>query len=220
MSRISPRKIVLTLAATSLPALMLVAVQSGAAQAVSNPTNLPGTVTCSPSGGVWSGTVTFAPPLMTGGNANTETLVVTAILGNTASPCVTNTGIVVLGKIKGKLVFNIPGTANNCATVFSGVTLPTPAAGNFKMTWTTPAGSTPTKWAQPSGFPFKVKGAVGLNNISIKGGKVAGSFTPFAAPKAVLSDANWPGAAGAVSTGCASVGGLSSLTLSTSAGKW
>jgi hypothetical protein len=212
------RKTMLILAATALPSLFVVASASNVAQAASNPVNLPGTVTCSPSGGVWSGVITFAPPLMNGGTANTEVFTVKAALGNTASPCVGTAGFVAIGSIAGKLKFSIPGSANNCATIFSGVTLPAPTGGRFKMIWTTPAGGNPTKWTNAP--TFLVTGAASLADIVVKRGAVAGSFTPFGAPKATLSDANWPGASGAVSTGCASSTGLGSLTLSTSSGKW
>ncbi len=213
------RKFVLILSASALLSLFVVTVETAVAQAASNPTNLPGKVTCSPAGGVWSGAVTFAPPLMNGGTASTETLTVKATLGNTASSCVTTTGIVALGVISGSLTFSIPGSANNCATIFSGVMLPAPAAASkFKITWTTPAGYNPTNWKQPTAF--KVTGAANSSGIAIKHGTVAGSFTPLAAPKATLSDATWPGAGGAVATGCASAGGLGSLTLGTSSGKW
>jgi len=124
---------------------------------------------------------------MNGGTANTETFTVSATLGNTASHCVSTAGYVVLGKIAGKLAFSIPGSANNCATVFSGVALPAPAAASkFIMTWTSPAGYNPTTWTQPSAF--KVTGAASLAGITIKHGAVAGSFTPLAHPKAKLSD--------------------------------
>jgi hypothetical protein len=212
------RKLVLSLSTIALLSLFLVTAASGSAQAVSNPVNLPGTITCSPSGGVWNGVVTFSPPLMNGGTANTEKIVVKALLGNTASPCVGTAGFVALGSIAGTLTFSIPGSANNCATIFSGVTLPAPALpGKFKMTWTSPAGN-PTKWTQPS--YFKVTGAANMSDIVVKKGTLAGSFTPFANPKASLSAANWPGASGAVATGCAASGGLANLTLGTSAGKW
>jgi hypothetical protein len=212
------RKTVLILAATALASLFVVTAASSVAQAVSNPVNLPGVVTCSPSGGVWSGAIAFSPPLMYGGTANTETFTVQATLGNTTSACVTTPGFPALGTIVGKLKFNIPGAANNCATIFSGVALPAPTGGKFKMTWTTPAGGNPTKWTKPPAF--SVTGAATLADIVVKGGAVAGSFTPFGTPKASLSDANWPGASGAVSTGCSSSTGLGSLTLSTSSGKW
>jgi hypothetical protein len=208
----------LILAATALASLVGVTAASSVAQAVSNPVNFPGTVTCSPSDGVWSGAITFSPPLMTGGTANTEIFTVKATLGNTASPCITTAGSVALGTIAGKLKFSIPGSANNCATIFSGVTLPGPTGGRFKITWTSPTGGNPTKWTNAP--HFKVTGAASLADIVVKAGTVGGSFTPFGAPKATLSDATWPGAGGAVSTGCASSTGLGSLTLSTSSGKW
>lgn len=195
----------------------LLGLASGRAGALIDPTNIPGNVTCTPSGGVWSGLILFSPPLMNGGTASTETMIVKAGLGNTASPCHVNTGIVALGEIVGKITFHISGSANNCATIFSGSVLPAPT-GKFKLVWTTPGGANPTKWTQPSAF--KVTGAAGLSYINITHGTVTGSFSPLAVPKAQLSDANWPGATGAVATGCASTGGLASLTLSTSKGKW
>ncbi len=211
------RKTILILASV-LPSLLLVAAGSSVAQAARNPV-LPGTVACSPVGGVWTGTIRFVPPLINGGVANNEKMIIKAKLGNTTSPCVTTAGFVALGTIKGKLKFHIPGAANNCATIFSGLALPAPAlASKFKIKWTTPAGSTPTTWTQPG--PFVVTGALALNNITITGGAVAGSFTPFALQSATLSDATWPGAAGAVATGCAAPGGLAALTLSTSSGTW
>ncbi len=215
------RKTILILGATALSSLFTVAAESGVAHAVSNPTNLPGHVTCSPAGGVWSGVITFAPPLMNAGTANTETFTVKATLGATGSSCVApSVTVPVLGTIAGKLKFSIPGSANYCATIFSGVALPAPAAASkFKMNWTTPAGYNPTNWTNNTPA-FKVTGALNMSDIVVKRGAVAGSFTPFAGPKATLSDANWPGLAGAVATGCASTGGLASLTLSTSAGKW
>lgn len=213
------RKLIVIVSASALLSLLSVAAGTAVAQADSNPTVLHGKVTCTPSDGVWNGAVRFVPPLMNGGTANTEELVVQAALGNSASPCITTAGIVVLGTIAGTLTFNIPGTANNCATIFSGIALPGPtAASKFKMTWTTPAGSTPTKWTQPSAF--SVTGAANSSGIAIKHGMVTGSFAPLPGPKATLSDANWPGVAGAVATGCAATGGLASLTLSTSTGKW
>jgi hypothetical protein len=213
------RKVVHILSASAMVSLFAMTVATTVAQAASNPTNLPGKVACSPSGGQWSGAISFSPPLMNGGTSSTETVTVQAALGNTASPCVTTPGFPAIGTIVGKLKFNIAGNANNCATIFSGVALPAPTAGShLKMTWTTPAGSNPTTWTQPSAF--SVTGAATLASIAIKHGMVAGSFTPMGAPKATLSDANWPGASGAVSTGCSSTGGLSSLTLGTSTGKW
>ncbi len=195
----------------------LLGLASGRAGALIDPINIPGHVTCTPAAGVWNGVVLFNPPLMNGGTASTETMTVKAALGNTASPCHANTGIVVLGAIAGKITFHIPGSANNCATIFSGSVLPAPS-GSFKMVWSTPAGANPTKWTQPSAF--KVTGAASLSYINLTHGTVTGSFSPLAVPKAQLSDANWPGASGAVSTGCAATGGLGSLTLSTSKGKW
>ncbi len=213
------RKTILILAATALSSLFIVAAASGVANAVSNPTNLPGTVTCSPAGGAWSGAITFTPPLMNGGTSSTEVFTVQATLGNSASFCVApSVTVPVLGTIVGKLKFSIPGTANNCATIFSGAALPAPTGGKFKMTWTTPAGYNPTKWTNAP--TFKVTGAANSSSIAIKRGTVGGSFAPLAGPKATLSDANWPGLAGAVATGCATAGGLASLTLSTSTGKW
>lgn len=143
-------------------------------------------------------------------------MAIQATLGNSASPCIGSTGIAADGVITGALRFNIAGAANNCATIFSGATLPAPVAGSqLKMQWTTPPGSASTNWKQPSNF--SVKGAVAMNKITIKNATVHGSFTPFANPKAVLSDIGWPTT---IATGCASSTGLTSLSLGTSAGKW
>jgi hypothetical protein len=214
------RKIVLILSAFVLPSFLFIALESGAASAVSNGVNQPGQVTCSPAHGVWTGTIRFVPPLMNGGTANKEKFVINATLGNSASPCVTTAGTVALGTIKGLLKFHIPGSANNCATIFSGAALPAPVGVNsrFQIIWSTPPGSNPTNWKQLP--PFVVTGSAGLNDITISGGKVTGSYSPYPPANATLSDTNWPGASGAVATGCASTGGLASLTLSTSAGTW
>jgi hypothetical protein len=167
---------------------------------------------------VWNGKIRFVPPLKNNGTANNERFVVSATLGNTGSLCVPSTGIVLLGKIKGALKFHIPGAANRCPVIFSGVALPTPAApSRFTMTWNPPAGSTPTHWTQPLGSPFVVTGAAGRTDITITGGKVAGSFAPYVGPTATLSDAGWPAA---IAAGCATAAGLASLTLSTSTGTW
>ena len=158
---------------------------------------------------------------MNGGTSSTEIFTVQATLGNYGQFCVApSVTVPVLGTIVGKLKFSIPGNANNCATIFSGVTLPAPAAAlQVQDDLDHACGLQPDQLdEQPTAF--KVTGAANLSGIAIKRGTVAGSFTPFAAPKATLSDANWPGLAGAVATGCASATGLASLTLSTSSGKW
>lgn len=212
------RKVVLVLSTLALLSVFLVTVQVEGALAVTNPTNFPGTVKCSPAGGVWNGVIRFSPALKNGGTSSNETFTVKAGLGNSASPCITTAGFVALGAITGSLKFHIVGSANNCATIFSGIALPAPTAGSLKMTWSSPSGGNPTNWTMSPAF--KVTGALSEANIVVKKAKVTGSFTPFANPKASLSDANWPGSSGAVATGCASATGLSSLTLSTSIGKW
>jgi len=213
------RKTVLILASLVLPSLLLVTVGSGVANAARTNPVLPGSVTCNAANGVWAGRIIFSPPLLNGGSANIEKIKVAARLGNTASPCLTGFGTPQIGRIVGKLLVNDPGTANNCATIFGGVPLPAPMAppSKFKLHWTTPAGS-PTTWMPPG--PFVVTGSAGLNDITINGAAVTGSFSPFVGPTATLSDANWPGAGGAVATGCASTGGLHVLTLGTSSGSW
>jgi hypothetical protein len=214
------RRILPVLAAAVLPTVFLVTVGSGAAEAVTNPVTLLGTVTCSTAGGVWNGMVTFSPPLKNGGTANNEEMIVKATLGNTGSSCVTSGGFFAIGVIGGQLRFHIPGTANNCATIFSGSALPTPtnttaAPPRFKIKWTVPSGSAPTKWKQPANFV--VTGAAAMTSITINGGTASGSFTPYVGPTATLSDSTWAAAAAA---GCSSAGGLANLTLSTSTGSW
>ena len=210
------RKIVLAMAALGLVSLLFITVEGGTAGAADHETVLTGTVICKPASGVWSGTIQFSPALVNGGTATGEKIVVSATLGNSASPCISSpTGIAVAGTITGNLGFSFSG-ANNCSTIFSGSALPAPVTGSkFKMTWTTPSGSTPTNWKQPSNFNFK--GAAAMTKITIKNGSVTGSFAPFANPKAVLSDVGWPTT---IASGCASSTGLSSLTLGTSSGKW
>lgn len=209
------RKIVLAIAALGLVSFLFITVEVETAGALNHSTVLTGTVTCKPASGVWSGTIRFSPALFNGGTATGEKMVVSATLGNSASPCITTSGIAVAGAITGNLGFSFAG-ANNCATIFSGSALPAPVTGSkFKMTWTTPSGSTPTNWKQPSNFNFN--GALAMNKITIKNGTVTGSFAPFANPKAVLSDVGWPTT---IAAGCSSSTGLSSLTLGTSTGKW
>ena len=169
------RRILPVLAAALLPTLFLVTVGSGAAEAVVNPVVLSGNVTCSTAGGVWNGLVTFSPALKNGGTSNHEEIVVKAVLGNTTSPCVTTPGFAAIGAIAGQLRFHIPGTANNCSTVFSGSALPTPtnttaAPPRFKIKWSTPSGSAATKWKQPANFV--VTGALAQTSITINGGTV------------------------------------------------
>ncbi len=135
--------------------------------------------------------------------------------GIPASPCITTSGTVEAGKITGALKFVLPN-ANACATVFSGSPLPPPVGtiSNFHLTWGNPPGA-PTNWKHPP--PFSVTGAAAMTNISVTGGKVTGSFSPYPTPNATLSDAGWPTT---IATACASTAGLSSLTLGTSGGTW
>jgi hypothetical protein len=209
------KKIASLFGAVAISSLLMVAAQAGLASAAVNPIVLPGYVTCTPAHGAWSGVITFQPPLMNGGNAGAETMVVKATLGNTANQCVASTGIAVIGAISGILAYNIAG-ANNCATVFSGTAI-TPLASSSKltMTWSSPAGSAPTKWQQPGNF--KLKGAVAMTKLALKGGGLTGSFNTYPSPSSVFSDTGWPAT---ISTGCASSTGLSSLTLSGSKGAW
>jgi hypothetical protein len=174
---------------------------------------LPGVVTCNPSQGVWTGTIRFSPPLINGGTSTTEKMVVSATLGNSASPCVTTAGIAVDGAIKGTLIFNGAG-ANKCSKVFNGLSRVPTTTSKFKLTWTVPPGA-PTPWKQPPAF--SVVGAPSMTSMSVTGGKVTGSFSPYATPNATLSDSSW---SSAVPLGCASSSGLGSLTLGTSAGTW
>jgi hypothetical protein len=60
-------------------------------------------------------------------------------------------------------------------------------------------------------------GAVGMTSLTVTGGKVTGSFSPYATPNATLSDSTW---AAMVPSGCTSTAGLTNLSLSTSAGTW
>jgi hypothetical protein len=179
----------------------------------------PGSVTCNAASGVWSGSVTFTPPISFSGSASHEVIKVVAKLGNTTSPCLTSStppaGSKVLGLIKGKAKFS--GTAaNNCATVFSGSSN-VPVAAAFLMKWLTPPGA-PTHWILPPAFSFV--GAASFANITVTGGHVTGSFAPNGNLIAVLSAPSWPGTTGAVAVGCTSSAGLHSLPLSSSSGTW
>jgi len=73
-------------------------------------------VTCAKN---WTGAITFAPHLKTGGTALSEVFTVKTTLGNTGAPCITTAGTVELGTIKRKLKFVVPapGGANNCTTM-------------------------------------------------------------------------------------------------------
>lgn len=174
---------------------------------------LPGTVTCMQAQGPWSGTIRFSPPLFSNGTATTETMIVDASLGNSASPCVTTAGIAVSGAISGKMTFT-GAKANRCSKVFNGLSRVPISASKFKLTWTTPPGA-PTVWKQPPAF--SVVGAPGLTSLTVTGGKVTGSFSPYATPNAALSDSTWPAV---IPAGCTSTTGLASLTLGTSTGTW
>jgi hypothetical protein len=205
------RRRILAAAGGVLALTLIPSVEGGAA--VKFQPVLPGIVTCNQSQGVWSGSINFAPPIRNGGTATTETMTVKATLGNTASPCVTTAGIAVNGAIKGKLIFTGAG-ANKCSKVFNGLSRVPTSASKFKLTWTTPPGA-PTPWKQPPAF--SVVGAPSMTSLNVTGGKVTGSFSPYATPNASLSDSSW---AGAVPLGCGSSAGLASLPLGTSAGTW
>jgi hypothetical protein len=205
------RKTLLILAVLALPSFLLVTVESGVALA--QPI-FAGTVSC----GLWSGTITFDPPLMNGGTSHHEGFVISATLGNTASQCSSSTANPgsVIGTLSGNLHYIDVGDANNCATVFSGVPLPAPVNSKMIIEWTAPDGA-PTKWKEPSSGPaFSVEGAANESNITVTGGTVKKSFAPDAAAIAMLADTGWPAT---IAAKCAS-GGLSSLTLSASAGSW
>jgi hypothetical protein len=210
------KKVTSLFGAVAISSLLLVASQAGLASAsVVNPIILPGFVKCIPAHGVWNGLISFQPPLMNGGTATTETIVVKATLGNTGNLCAASTGIAVVGAISGILAYNIAG-ANNCATLFSGIAItPLAAASKLTMTWSVPAGSAATKWMQPGNF--KLKGPVAMNKLNLTGGGLAGSFHTYPTPASVFTDAGWPAT---ILAGCASAGGLGSLTLSGSKGAW
>lgn len=203
------------LTALVLSPFLFLVTASGVAQA--NP--FPGTVTCSPAHGVWNGRVTFNPPLKFGGTANTETINVSATLGTALNPCLTTMVPPPRSMVRGKLAMHlidisVPGAANDCATIFSGLAL-TPLSRHAAVIahWTHPHGPK-TKETRMS-----VTGTAApvFTSITVSGGVLAGSFTPFATPSATLQDANWNAV---VPAGCASAGGLHSLTLSTSTGTW
>jgi hypothetical protein len=198
-------------AAGALVLTLVPAVEAGAV--IKFPPVLPGVVTCNPSQGVWSGSITFTPPIFNGGTATTEKMVVKATLGNSASPCVTTAGIAVTGAIKGTLTFT-GAKSNRCSKIFNGASHVPTATSKFKLTWTTPPGA-PTVWKQPSAF--SVIGAPSMTSLSVTGGAVTGSFSPYASPNAMLADSTW---GTSVPLGCASSAGISNLTLGTSAGTW
>ncbi len=180
MKKLYQRTIVATagvLALTLIPAVE--------AQGITFPPPLPGMVTCNQSQGPWSGSIRFTPPLTNGGTATTETMVVNAALGNTASVCLTNAGFVATGAIKGKLIFT-GAKSNRCSKVFNGLSRVPTSTSKFKLTWATPPGA-PTPWKQPSAF--SVVGAPGMTSLTVTGGTVTGSFAPYATPNATLSDA-------------------------------
>jgi hypothetical protein len=176
-------------------------------------------VTCANN---WTGSITFAPHLKTGGHALSEVFTVKATLGNTANPCVTTAGTVELGTIKGTLTFVVPapGGANNCTTIFGGgPRVPVPAS-KFNLTWVAPGA--PSVWKK---VPlFSVVGTLGApSTLAVTGGKVIGSFAspPPPPPSASLSGplAAWAGAA--ITTACGTAAGLASLPLSApSTGTW
>ena len=193
--------------------LTLIPAVASTADAITFQPVFPGTVTCNPSQGVWSGTITFNPPLLSAGTATSETMTVRAGLGNSASPCITTAGFVVDGKIKGTLTFT-GAKANRCSKVFNGASRVPTSTSLFKLKWITPPGA-PTPWKQPAAF--SVVGAPSMTSLTVTGGTVTGSFSPYATPNATLSDANW---GTAVPLGCGSSSGLTSVTLGTSSGTW
>ena len=152
----------------------------GVGAAIPFPSPLAGVVTCNQTMGVWGGTIQFSPPIINGGTATTEKMVVRASLGNSASPCVTTSGIAVTGKIKGTLIFSGSG-ANKCSKVFNGLSRVPTSTSIFKLKWLVPPGS-PTLWTQPPAF--SVVGAPSMTSLTVTGGKVTGSFSPYATPNA------------------------------------
>lgn len=160
------------------------AIEAGAAPTPFAPV-LTGVATCTPSQGPWSGSIRFNPPLFNNGTATTETMIVKATLGNSASPCVTTSGIAVAGAIKGTMTFN-GAKANRCSKVFNGLSRVPLSTSKFKLTWTTPPGA-PTIWKPPAAF--SVVGAPGMTSLTVTGGAVTGSFAPYATPNATISDA-------------------------------
>lgn len=214
------RKVLLILAATALPSLLLMTVGSDVAQAArTNPIIQLGSVTCV---GNWTGTITFAPHLKTGGTALSEVFTIKATLGSTAAPCATTTGTIEVGTIRGKLKFVVPapGGANNCTTIFGGGPLVPVPASKFKLTWLAPGA--PSVWKQLP--PFSVVGTLGApSTLVVTGGKVTGSFAspPPPPPSASLSGplAAWAGPA--ITGPCGTAAGLASLPLSApSTGTW
>jgi hypothetical protein len=214
------RKVLLILAATALPSLLLMTVGSGVAQAArTNPVVEPGSVTCANN---WTGAITFTPHLKTGGTSLSEVFTIKAKLGNTANPCATTAGTVELGTIRGKLKFVVPapGGANNCAIVFGGGSRAPVPASKLKFTWLSPGA--PSVWKQPP--PFSVVGTLGSpSTLAISGGKVVGSFAspPPPPPSASLSGPLSAWASAAITGACGTAAGLASLPLSApSTGTW
>ncbi len=180
-----------------------------------------GTVTCDFAHGAWGGAVTFAPPLRNGGVSTHEVVTVKASFGSSTTgtgACQTSMvpppGSAVGGAIVGKMKF-VGAGSNNCTTLFPSTLVPNPAA--FKIKWLVPAGA-PTLWISPTSVNFSTSA------ITISGGSVTGSFAPYATPTATLADPSWPGASGAIATGCATSGGLASLLITSpsagSTGTW
>ncbi len=211
------RKVLVVLAVTALPLLLLVTVKPGVASAN---TLLPGSVTCNPSGGAWSGgsaVVTFSPPLLSGGVASHETVTVGgsfSVKFGPSSPCGASalSPPTVLGALQGKLKFHTVD-ANSCSTIFSGNPLTPTTPSKFTMKWFDPNG-VPTVWKKPS--TMSVTGAANMTDMTITGGKLTGSFASYPTPNVTLSDTSWTPA----NIGAACSGGLSSLTLGTSSGAW
>jgi hypothetical protein len=205
------RKLLFVLATAALPSLLLFTVDSSVAQAArTNPRIHSGTITCDATNGGWIGTVKFLPPLSDSGTSNTEVLKIDATLGSAANPCVTSSAPSgVFGKIAGKLTLHQPA-ANNCATIFGGTPLTPVPTSDFKVVWHNPHGETP--WTLPG---FSISGTQ-TSGITITGGRVSGSFTPYSSPTATIFDTNWPTTVpGACTTS------LASLSIgATSSGSW
>jgi hypothetical protein len=211
------RKVLLIAVAVALPSLLLTTMGFGVAGAArANPVVQPGSVSCTNN---WTGVITFAPHLQTGGTAHSEVFTVKATLGNTGAPCLTFAGTVELGTIKGKLKFVAPG-ANDCTTIFGGGSLIPVPASKFKLTWLAPGA--PSVWKK---LPlFSVVGTLGApSTLAVSGGKVTGSFAspPPPPPSASLSGALAAWAGAAITGACGTAAGLASLPLSApSTGTW
>jgi len=163
------RKIMLTVGALMLPAAFVLTIGTTTAGAAKSATTSPGPITCK---GV-KGTITFTPPLVSGGTATeTSTIVSVTVTKCKNAPHVTGT----VPK-KGTVSVNIAsGTGTDNCTSLSGNTV---SPESLTVTWTSPAGlgtSTSAYSGYDGGVVSGGKDGFKLPNTNSGTGSTTGTF--------------------------------------------